>query len=165
MSEKTESEPIIDREQMMEPMLVACPSFEPHWREFLSEWVGNPILFEDDGNGDLPIYLALSDLANHLIEKLESGDTDNFPAIFEVVEDWNVRGEHYVAEAATIGLIEDLTNKHRYRRLKPEAFLPWLGPESADSWYAVIAFWERLDRDRSLLDRVKDKLFSLFSPR
>ncbi|MDQ3143927.1 MAG: hypothetical protein M3Q57_03495 [Pseudomonadota bacterium] len=155
---------MIDRDHMIEPMLVACPSFEPRWHEFLDEWVGNPILFEDGSDGELPMYLALGDLANHLIEKLESGETKDFPTIFGVVEDWNVHGEHYVAEAATIGLIEDLTNEHRYRRLKPDDMLPWLGPESAKSWHALLEFWERLDKERSILSRVKEKLAGFFTP-
>src|SRR5262245_33190674 len=89
-------------DEMMNPMLESCPTFATSWQEFMSEW-------QDDPNG-LPIYLALSDLARHLIAMLERGDTESFPAIFAVVERWHRDGDPYVREAATVGLLEDLQN-------------------------------------------------------
>lgn len=61
------------KDEMMAPMPVACPSFQEQWEQFLNEWVNDPILFEDGGDGSLPYYLALSEFANHLIAKLATG--------------------------------------------------------------------------------------------
>jgi hypothetical protein len=55
-----------------------------------------------------PLYLALSELARHLIEMLARDDLASFPAIFAVIEHWLVEGVPYVVEAATVGLLEDL---------------------------------------------------------
>jgi len=86
----------------MVPMLEACPSFSPAWEKFEAEWRSEP-----DG---LPLYLALSDLARHLVGMLERGDTVSFPSIFAVVELWHREGDSYAREAATVGLLEDLQN-------------------------------------------------------
>src|SRR5687767_14704971 len=92
----------IPRAAMFDPLLDADPSFLPHWRAFLAEYCDEP---------DLPLYLALSPLAEHLIERLGRGDTKGFNDIFDVVERWHVDGDAYVREAATIGLLESIQNQ------------------------------------------------------
>jgi hypothetical protein len=124
---------------MFEPLLQAAPSFLPLWNDFRADWAKEP--------GPLPHYLALSDLARHLVQKLESGDATEFPAVFTVVERWHVEGDAYVREAATVGLLEGLQNEHYYTHRKSEDFLPWLGPQSLRWWRKVEAFW----RDGTLL--------------
>jgi hypothetical protein len=52
---------MIQRQAMFEPLLAADPSFQPRWTEFLADWCDEP---------DLPLYLALSSLAEHLLEPL-----------------------------------------------------------------------------------------------
>jgi hypothetical protein len=127
-------------------MLAACPSFQEHWDQFLTEWVDNPVLFENGGDGSLPHYLALSQLADHLTAKLEADDTQEFAQVFDVVEDWIVRGNHYVSEAAVVGLLEDLT-RARYSNKKVSDFVPWMRPTTRKWLREVIDFWERLDKD------------------
>jgi hypothetical protein len=133
---------------MMSPMLVACPSFTEQWEQFLKEWADNPILFEDGGDGSLPIYLALSDLANHLIVKLEMGDTKEFAAVFEIVERWITHGSNYVSEAAVVGLLEDLTNEARLYKRSAADFVPWLGSTSREWLPEIVSFWARLDKGK-----------------
>ena len=129
-------------------MLAACPSFAPMWDAFLSEWVGNPILTKDGGGGSLPLYLVLSELADHLIEKLETGNVQEFPAVFYVVEQWISHGSHYVSEAAVVGLLEDLSAGGRYQTASPRDIVKWLGPKSRKWWAEVIDFWDRLDKGK-----------------
>ena len=115
-------------------MLAACPSFEAKWRDFLEYW---------RHDADPPLYLALSDLARHLIDMLERQDVASFPQVFAVVERWHVEGNSYVAEAATVGLLEDLQNTNLHRATEPEQFRPYLLPESARWWDKLHGFWER----------------------
>ncbi len=140
--------PSIEKDEMMAPLLVACPSFQEQWEEFHEEWFNNPILYEDGGDGSLPYYLALSDLAVHLIAKLEAGDTKEFAGVFDVVEDWIVRGSRYVSEAAVVGLLEDLTDEALYRKRQVSDFVPWMGQTTRKWLPEVIEFWERLDQGR-----------------
>ena len=122
---------------MMAPMLEACPSFRVTWDEFVEEW-------KDDADG-LPHYLALGDLARHLTAMLSRGETGSFPAIFAVVERWQVEGDEYVRGAATIGLLEGLQNGHLHESgTEPKAFEPFLLPESRKAWAEVDAFWQCL---------------------
>lgn len=129
---------MIDRAHMFDALLAADPSFAPLWEAFLGEW-------KDEK--ELPLYLALSELAHHLVLRLEAGDTEGFGAVFDVVERWHVEGDAYVKEAATIGLLEDLQNLNKYTSATPEDVLPWLRPQSRRWWDKVEAFW----RDGTLI--------------
>jgi hypothetical protein len=118
---------------MMPMMLTACPSFDDKWRAFLYYW-------RDEG--DLPVYLALSELARHLIAMLAQNDVESFPAVFAVVERWHVEGDSYVAEAAAVGLLEDLQNANLHESTVPEQFRQFLLPQSAKWWDKLNDFWE-----------------------
>lgn len=119
----------------MEPLLGACPSFQPSWEEFLEEW--------RDQTVELPIYLALGSFARHLVGMLARNETSTFPAVFDVVEQWHIHGDAYVKEAATVGLLEDLQNTNIHNSTTPEQFRVFLGPESVKWWDKLFGFWER----------------------
>jgi hypothetical protein len=125
---------MINKDQMMSPLLDACPSFRPFWDAFVDEWKK-----EKEG---LPLYLALSDFAKHLIEMLEKSETETFPQIFKVIEQWHTEGDPYVQEAATVGLLEDLQNQNIHESTEPEQFRPFLGAESEKWWDKLYGFWE-----------------------
>jgi hypothetical protein len=126
---------VISKDEMMPVLLEACPSFNPKWQTFLDNW--------KDEDCELPHYLALADFARHLIGMLERGETDTFPAIFAAVERLHLEGEHYVKEAATVGLLEDLQNDGLHTGTLPEQFREYLGPETTRWWDKLYRFWER----------------------
>lgn len=122
---------------MMGVLLDACPSFRPTWDAWLAEWA--------ESTDDLPLYLALAEFARHLIGMLERAETATFPAIFGAVERLQVEGEHYVREAAVVGLLEDLQNLNVHEHgTEPEQFRPFLGPESNAAWDELYEFWHRV---------------------
>lgn len=116
-------------------MLTACPSFQSKWNAFVEEW-------KDEPEG-LPQYVVLADLARHPVGMLARNETDTFPAVFNVVEQWHLQGDAYVKEAATVGLLEDLQNTNFHESTKPEQFRAFLGPVSAKRWSRLYGFWER----------------------
>ncbi|HYF54829.1 MAG TPA: hypothetical protein VEA41_11275 [Salinarimonas sp.] len=122
----------ITRGRMFEPLLAADPAFAPRWSAFLAEWGPEP--------EPPPLYLALADLATHLIGRLEAGDTAGFDAVFDVVERWHLEGDAYVREAATIGLLKDLQNEGFHRRTRPSDLERWLRPETRRWWDRVARF-------------------------
>jgi len=128
---------MITKTEMMPLLLDVCPSFEEQWREFKEYW-------RDES--EPPLYLALGDLARHLIGMLAREDVSSFPAVFAVVERWHLEGDSYVAEAATVGLLEDLQNRNLHEGTDPEQFRPWLLPESSKWWDKLYGFWERGER-------------------
>jgi len=128
---------MIGKDDMFEPMLAACPTFVPAWCTFLNEW--------EASKEGLPYYLALGDLAHHLVEQIDAGATKQFEAVFDVVERWNCEGDPYVKEAATIGLLEGIQNISLNRGIDPRRFEFWLKPESKRRWDKLNRFWNGED--------------------
>lgn len=121
-----------DQSNMFEPLLSSDPSFSERWERLRNE---------DEDASEPAVYTILSELARHLIENLESGETHRFHAVFDVVERWHITGDHSVKEAATIGLLEDLQNGNLHRQTRPDDFLPWLQPETLRCWVKMQEFW------------------------
>lgn len=125
---------MISKAEMMEPMLEACPSFRPAWEWFVEEW-----RLQDDK----PLYLALSNLARHLIAILAARDTTTLSRVFAVVERWHLEGDAYVREAATVGLLEDLQNENLHVSTAAKDVEAFLQPESSKWWGKVERSWIR----------------------
>lgn len=121
---------MIEKDEVMALLLVACPSFRDTWEEHQADWEDRDLL-----------YLDLGAFARHLVTLVRAGDVDELPAVFEVVERLHVEGTRYVQEAATIGLLEDIQNQAERVGLTPDHFLPFLGPMSREWWKELNAFW------------------------
>jgi hypothetical protein len=132
---------MITKDEMFEPMLAACPSFQSAWREFFEESGRHP-------NQEPLYYIALGELARHLVERFRSGATEEFPAVFQVVERWHCSGDDYVREAAAVGLLEGIQNNAGRVNVDPTVFEKWLLPESKKWWGKLNRFW---DEDASAL--------------
>lgn len=120
---------MITREHVMPLILEACPSFRPVWESDL-----------DDDDRELT-YICLGRFAGHLLDLHEQGRRDEFGAIAELVEKLHADGDHYVREAATIGLLEGVQNVWGNGGVDPEEFRPFLLPESAKWWDQLNLFW------------------------
>lgn len=117
---------------MMDVLLAASPTFAETWEAFRREWADE---------ADLPLYLALSEFARHVISFLEATEDEQLCCIFEVVERLHTEGDHYVREAATVGLLEYMQNANLHRTTEPEQFRPFLQPESLKWWDRLNRFW------------------------
>ena len=100
---------MIDKHEMFELALEACPSFKPVWEEFIAEW---------DDEKDLPLYLALGDLSRHISALIETKQDSELNALFAVIERWHTEGSPYVKEAATIGLLEGLQGESNAKSIE-----------------------------------------------
>ena len=123
---------MISREDMFDVLLKADPTFQPVWDAFVDKWRDQI---------EPPLYLALGDLARHVIGKLEDDRIDDLQRIFAAVERWLDDGDELVREAATIGLLEDLQNPNLHKTTSPDRLKQWLGPLSAMQWSEVERFW------------------------
>jgi len=110
---------MISASQMLPILIEACPSFQS--TEELH-------------------YVALGDFAQHLFELYQRKQTQSFSAIGEAIERLHVEGDHYVREAATIGLLEGIQNVWGNQDVDPELFTPYLLPESLKCWDKLNAF-------------------------
>jgi hypothetical protein len=124
---------MIKKDDMFQPMLDANPALILAWGEFVEKW-------KDEKDG-LPFYLALGDLARHLVDQLKLGRTEEFAPVFAVVERWHCEGDHYVREAATVGLLESIQNIAGHEGLDPAHFEQWFGPETKRWWDKLNLFW------------------------
>jgi len=109
---------VISQEQMISLLQQACPSYVPD---------------SDPDYADL-IYLALGDLARHLLKLHQQGRTEELGNVARVIERLHLEGDPFVREAATIGLLEGIQNNWGHAGVDPELFASYLLPESAKWW-------------------------------
>ena len=98
------------RPDIFAPIVKADPSFGPAWEAFRQKW---------SGEAELPMHVAATMLARHLIAKLANNDASAFPAIFAVVEEWLSHPDRYVRRVADVGLIEESAECATPREHKP----------------------------------------------
>jgi hypothetical protein len=121
---------MITKDQVMPILLNDCPSFSEKWREHLALYGDEQLL-----------YIDLGAFADHIIDLYEKDQTQEFSAVFDSIERFHIEGDDYVREAATIGLLEGIQNTAGHRGIDPEAFAPYLKPESAKWWKKLNDFW------------------------
>ncbi|SRR5258705_3143508 len=122
---------MIAKEQVMPLLVNACPSFSKVWEEHRA-------FYEDE---EL-LYVDLGVFARHLVELKKANRKEEFGAVFEIIERMYLEGDHYVKEAATIGLLEGIQNVAGNSGVEPEQFVEYLRPESARWWGQLNDFWE-----------------------
>jgi hypothetical protein len=125
---------MITRQQMLPILVDACPSFAQKWEDHKVDYY--------DEVDFLP-YIALGEFAAHMIDLQVDSYTTEFENIFEVIERLYTEGEHYVKEAATVGLLEGIQNIAANRGLDPDIFFKYLKPVSAKWWKSLNKFWHR----------------------
>jgi hypothetical protein len=120
---------MITKEQVIPLLLEVCTSFQERYDEHLK-----------DNDGEL-LYVALGSFAQHLLDLHQQHQTQCFPAIGRVIERLHIEGDHYVRQAATIGLLEGIQNVWGNQQVDPDLFLPYLLPESVRWWRSLDSFW------------------------
>lgn len=63
-----------------------------------------------DEEEDPQLYLLASVFVRHLTALNGARQRDEFPAIFDLIEELHLRGDKYVRTLASIGFLEDLQN-------------------------------------------------------
>jgi hypothetical protein len=121
---------MITKEQVMPLLLNACPSFSKRWEEHRA-------FYEDE---EL-LYVDLGEFAHHLVELLKANHTEEFPTVFEIIERLHLEGDHYVKEAATIGMLESIQNVAGNSGVEPDEFVEYLKPQSVKWWRQLNDFW------------------------
>jgi hypothetical protein len=114
---------VISRDQVMPLLMEACPSYR--------------LPVEDQELLDV----MLSDFARHLLHLQQQSRTEEFPVVAHAIERLHIEGDHYVREAATIGLLEGIQNVWGNEATDPELFVRHLLPVSAKWWQSLNDFW------------------------
>jgi hypothetical protein len=112
------------REGVPRLLIAASPSFEKsaEWTEFWNDF---------GADVDVLDYLLVSGFVRHLINLKLADETGEIDAIFELVEQMHIRGDSYVRELATVGILEDLQNTNLHHDgTSPADFVKYLRPVS-----------------------------------
>ena len=129
---------MITKENMFPLLIEASPSFKDTWEEFLEEWKE-----ETDKGEELPYYICLNDYAKHIIELYVINDVSTLKKVFSVIESLHMDGDHYVREAATVGILESLQSNAEKAKIGGAVFEKYLLPETLYWWVKVYRFWEQ----------------------
>ncbi|WP_197484622.1 hypothetical protein [Phormidesmis priestleyi] len=121
---------MIAKDQIMPLLLEACPSFTQKWAEYRAFYECKDLL-----------YVELDTFVDHIVELLKTNRTDEFPAVFEIIERLHLEGDDYVREATTIGALEGIQNVARNSGTDTEEFIQYLRPESLKWWRQLNEFW------------------------
>jgi hypothetical protein len=119
-------------DEIVPGFLAACPGLASPWQEHLVLCGG------DDERG---IYVDVSVIAQHLVDRFETQDVSEFPATFALLERCLAEGDSETREVAAIGIIEAIQNIASHRPFGPEAFEPWLLDKTRLAWIQVAAWW------------------------
>ena len=123
---------MISKDEVMDLLLEACPSYAAKWQEYTSDACYDADL----------LYLHLGEFAHHLVELLQGSRSEEFPAVCEVIERLHVDGDSYVKEAATIGLLEGIQSVAGWKGVDLDQFVPFLGAETREWWHRLNDFWD-----------------------
>lgn len=113
-------------------LLAACPESRSAWDEHQAYWAG-----EEAG-----AFLDVAVFAHYIVERVQDGHTECFPAFFAAIERMLTVGDEEVQALASIGLLEDLQNNASHEPFGADVFLPWLSPIVRKAWDHVAAQWE-----------------------
>lgn len=95
-----------------------------------------------DDEGEPLHYLCVGEFIRHLVLLRVSAETDEFPAVFDVVERLVTDGDDYVRNLGVIGFLEGLQMRTvTGAGLDPEEFRQWFGPISDRWWERINQFW------------------------
>ena len=135
---------------VMTALIEAALSYRPKARELARDWAPNVP----------PSYVEVGVFGRHLVEQLLQDSTQEFDAIFDVIERLLLQGDLGERYLVTWGLIEGIQNIAANREdsyLTVRRFRPWLRPATSQAWDEVHALWgtRSLDpsRDIKLADR------------
>lgn len=120
---------MIEQLDVMEILVVSCPSFREGWNTHLAEW-GNDFL-----------YIAAGNFAQHLLAMQQQGEVSSFPTIAQSIERLRKEGTPWVKEFAVIGVLEGIQNVWGNSGTDPEEFGGHLMPDSRVCWERLNAFW------------------------
>lgn len=118
---------LIEKEHIAPLLLKACPSFK--------------VVYEASDDKELD-YIIAGEFARHLLTLYKEQKTSEFSLVAKLIEDFHVKGDAYVREYATIGILEDIQNVWVNNNVDPEKFACFLFPKSKAYWQSLNDFWD-----------------------
>jgi hypothetical protein len=120
---------------LLPTLLCACPSFRPHWDEYV----------EDETYKPNQVYVDVGQFAHHLLRLLQARRIEEFPAVFLAVEEVLENGDEDARNAVTIGLLEDLYFEAEDAGISPREWRKYFGPRATHAWEAYLLWAKKND--------------------
>ena len=146
---------MITKNDVMPTLLEACPGFVPMWTEHLKWW-------DAETRG---IYNDTAELASYLVLSYERGDTSEFKAVFDTIEQILRDGDEEARGAAAVGVLESVQVQASHYDFGPSVFLEWLGPLSRQAWGEIEALWDAGGGSLAGVVRLERRLQDTAAPR
>ncbi len=125
-------------------LLEACPGIEPDWEEHLAWW----------GDEERGHYNDISVIAHYLVDCVKRVQTDFFPRVFQLVEQYITGGDEETRNLMVVGLLEGLQNVASWESFGYGVFEQWLEPQSRVAWRQLEKVWEGKS---SLMDVIREE--------
>ena len=116
--------------EVMQRLAAASPGFVPVLARFRDDWAEEPAT---------PWYVGIGEFAHYLATSYEQGQTQDFAAVFSVVEELLASADERTANLLVVGLFEDLQNIASHRAFAAGVFRAWLGPVGVHEWDRIEA--------------------------
>ncbi|MGO4530370.1 hypothetical protein AB4Z30_14910 [Paenibacillus sp. 2TAF8] len=124
---------MIEKEQILEKLLTAVPSYKSRYEQYINE--------NYEPGEERLIYVDISDFVKHVIECYQRKKTEEFDALFEVIEQLHTNGDSSVKEVATVGILESFQNQLLDENIEYSEFERLLKSESKRWWNHLIDYW------------------------
>ena len=125
-------------DEVLPPILAACPSFQAVWAERASGEARR------GREADLDGYSVCGELSQHLVALVQLGETDEMRPTFEAIERLLAGADSALTELLEVHFIDDLQTWGRYAGgwEFADSFLAWLGPRMREAWKAAFYTWK-----------------------
>ncbi len=90
-------------------------------------------------------YGDIGEIARYIVDRFINGETQNFQAFFDKVEEILLNCDAEIETLIVVGLFEDIQNIGGPKINYYSSFDKWLNPISKSEWDKVIDFWEGQD--------------------
>lgn len=132
--------------EVMPRLIADFPGFRPRWQKHLELWKGEPA-----GS-----YNDIAEFAHFVVQDLyPNGNTADLQRAFDLMEQWLVNGNQNLRDLIAVGFLEDVQNVASWQPFGKEAFIPFLGPQSRQTWNEIEKIWAG---KTSLMEVVRDEL-------
>lgn len=116
------------KREQLDRIVNSVPGFSGQWAAFRSEW---------ETEGELPLYVGMSELAHYVVESYSDGRTNELTNLFSTIEDVLQNVESDVEDLIAVGLFEDVQNIASHREFGAAPLRQLLGPRSLKIWDEV----------------------------
>jgi hypothetical protein len=110
-----ETKPPLIREHINR-IVGTVPGFRTNWDNFVENYAGE---------ASPPWYLAMTELANYIVEQYAIGTTNEFTSLFGTIETLLQIANPQLESLITVGLFEDIQNITSHRSFDSSVFRCW----------------------------------------